>query len=145
MIEPQFRVAGTLIIQNDEYVLQHRDEKPGIAEPGAYSLWGGMLESGELPMDGALRELKEETGLIVQPEQLAFLSEFTTTGKGPKSFGEPLQVYLYCLELITEEIVESYEGQGIIRLPLHSGLHPKLNDFAKEAIELYEAHHSVIQ
>lgn len=38
-------------------------------------LWGGVLNDGELPIDGAMRELREELGLEISPELLEFVEE----------------------------------------------------------------------
>lgn len=131
-------VAGILLIQGDEYILQHRDEMPTIAEPGTYSLWGGTLESGEKPEAGALRELKEETGLALDPGQIRQLYSYESVGKGPKSFGKPVRAHLFIAEIDAETVVNFYEGQGIVRLPKYDKPHPNLNEFAKQAIEIYE-------
>ena len=36
-------------------------------------LWGGVLIEGESPLEGAIRELKEETGILFDKNQLKFL------------------------------------------------------------------------
>lgn len=132
-------VAGVLLIQDSHYVLQHRDNKPTIAEPDTYSLWGGTVNEQELPLDGAVRELREETGVHVAPAELTPLYDYETTGKGPDSFGLPVHAHVFTYQLDSVQPVECLEGKGIIRLPVGGPLHEKLNDFAREAIELYEA------
>ena len=42
------------------FLLQHRDDKPGIANPGMWGSFGGEVEPYETPDDGFLRELREE-------------------------------------------------------------------------------------
>lgn len=127
-----------MLIQGDSYVLQHRDNIATIAEPDTYSLWGGTLENDESPEDGAVRELHEETGVRVSTSDLRLLHQYITTGKGPKSFGKPVQAYLYTVKIEADETVCLNEGQAVIRLPRYAESYENLNEFAKEAIEIYE-------
>ena len=47
-----------------------RDDIPTIPWPGCWDLPGGGAEPGETPIDCALRELREETGLALDPARL---------------------------------------------------------------------------
>lgn len=40
--------------------MQHRDDKPGIAAPGMWALFGGRVEDDESPRDAVIREVDEE-------------------------------------------------------------------------------------
>ena len=51
---------------------------------GQWSLPGGGLHRGEDPKVGAVRELREETGLVVQPAQLQHLISGTQNTRGLK-------------------------------------------------------------
>lgn len=131
--------SAVLLIQNGHYLLQHRDDRPGIADPGSYGIWGGISEDNESPEDSARRELLEETGVRVKLTDLNLISEFTITGGGPVSFGKPQHVFLYSLELSNDVVVKCYEGQELIKLPVATALeHPKLNNLSRQAIEIYE-------
>lgn len=53
--------AAALIVDGDgRFLLQHRDDKPGIANPGLWGSFGGEIEPCETPDAGFLRELQEE-------------------------------------------------------------------------------------
>lgn len=43
------------------------------ADKNQLGMWGGVLEHGETPVDGALRELYEETGLVITRDDLMFI------------------------------------------------------------------------
>lgn len=60
------RYAGVVLISPDDLVLlQRRDNKPGIVNPGGLTLFGGTVDDGESYDDGALRELAEELDLTL--------------------------------------------------------------------------------
>jgi 8-oxo-dGTP diphosphatase len=58
---------GSIIIENDRVLLVKRAHPP---IQGQWSIPGGVLEVGELIREAAIREAREETGLIVEPGEL---------------------------------------------------------------------------
>ncbi len=59
--------AGAIIIEGQRVVLVKRAHPP---IQGQWSIPGGVLEVGELIREAAVREAREETGLIVEPHEL---------------------------------------------------------------------------
>jgi 8-oxo-dGTP diphosphatase len=59
--------VGAIIIEGDRVVLVKRAHPPLQAE---WSIPGGVLEVGELVREAAMREAREETGLVVEPGEL---------------------------------------------------------------------------
>src|SRR5690242_15416620 len=59
--------VGSIIIEKDRVVLVKRAHPP---IQGQWSIPGGVLEVGELVREAAIREAKEETGLIIAPGEL---------------------------------------------------------------------------
>ncbi|HTW56894.1 MAG TPA: NUDIX hydrolase [Terriglobales bacterium] len=59
--------VGAIIIEGDRVVLVKRAHPPLQAQ---WSIPGGVLEVGELVREAAVREAREETGLIVEPGDL---------------------------------------------------------------------------
>jgi len=59
--------VGAIIIEGDRVLLVKRAHPPLQAQ---WSIPGGVLEVGELVREAALREAREETGLIVEPGEL---------------------------------------------------------------------------
>jgi ADP-ribose pyrophosphatase YjhB (NUDIX family) len=66
---PEFPLigVGSIIIEADRVALVKRAHPP---IQGQWSIPGGVLEVGELVREAAIREAREETGLIVEPGEL---------------------------------------------------------------------------
>lgn len=60
--------SGILVSQNGELLLIQRNDTRTFSYPG------GTIDTGELPTDGVVREVREETGLIVLPVRLVGLN-----------------------------------------------------------------------
>ena len=69
------RVTGILIENNKILIVKQK-----LSESRAWSLPGGRLERGETLEQGLKRELKEETGLAVQIEELLYLCDVNASG-----------------------------------------------------------------
>jgi 8-oxo-dGTP diphosphatase len=59
--------VGAVIIENARVLLVKRAHPPLAAQ---WSIPGGVLEVGEMVREAAIREVREETGLIVEPGDL---------------------------------------------------------------------------
>jgi ADP-ribose pyrophosphatase YjhB (NUDIX family) len=59
--------VGAIIIEGNRVVLVKRAHPP---IQGHWSIPGGVLEIGEMVREAAVREAREETGLIVEPGEL---------------------------------------------------------------------------
>lgn len=85
LADPRIGV-GCIILRGDEILL--------VRERGRWSLPKGGLESGELVQDGARRETFEETGLVVELRDLAFIVEFQA-----QTWGHHLQFFYTAREV----------------------------------------------
>lgn len=79
LADPRIAV-GCIVIRGEEILL--------VRERGRWSLPKGGLEAGELVQDGARRETFEETGIVVELRDLAFIVEFQA-----QSWGHHLQFF----------------------------------------------------
>lgn len=62
-------IAHTLICVNGKYLVTKRSKEED-PYPEYWDIPGGMVEMGELPRDGAIRETKEEVGLNIIPTRV---------------------------------------------------------------------------
>lgn len=61
-------------------LLQLRDDRPDVAHAGLWGPFGGGVEPGETARAAAMRELHEETGLLVAQGDLRFVCAYASTG-----------------------------------------------------------------
>jgi len=95
--------------RNKRIILQRRDNKPNITNPGKATTFGGTIELGETPSKGALREINEETNLNLNKEDLIFVKKYERTKEVD---GEDNDLYCFLVENVDESKLEVYEGQG---------------------------------
>ena len=67
--------AGVVIVRNGQVLLGHSTNNEH------WDIFKGKVESGETPIQAAIRELKEESGIDLLPEQLVDLGKFSYNKK----------------------------------------------------------------
>lgn len=92
-------------------LLQERDEHPAI-DPEKWGLVGGHLEEGESYDVGAARELEEETGVRLRPDELTLWREQETFHEAYGTV-DPIRVFVAPTDLTDDDIVLG-EGRQIV-------------------------------
>ena len=85
-------VALAILYTSDRFLLQLRDNIPGIAYPGYWGLFGGHLEPGEVPEVTIKRELIEEINYT--PPSLSPFRSYLNSNKIRHIYHAPLTVEL---------------------------------------------------
>ena len=89
-----------LIHNEDSYLLQDRVKK----DWRGYTLPGGHIEPGESIVDAVVREMKEETGLMIKSPRLCGVKQFPIEG------GRYI-VFLFETDQFEGKLVDSDEGK----------------------------------
>ncbi len=88
--------------EKNRVLLQLRDQKANILNPGVWAFPGGTSKSGESVVQASKREIKEETGLIIKKIKL-FSSKF---------FSDQNAMVHFCMTKVSsQEQIHCYEGQ----------------------------------
>lgn len=109
--------VGILVVlktaERGEQLLMVRQPRVAVAEEAILEIPAGMVDPGETPREVALRELKEETGLLASPEELIDLLPdhpegfFSSVGL----LDERLFLFLYEREATAEELRKLTEAR----------------------------------
>lgn len=76
MTHPYTEVAIAILHQADRFLMQLRDDIPGLVYAGHWGFFGGHLDANELPDQAVRRELLEEIGYA--PKHLAQFGQYKT-------------------------------------------------------------------
>lgn len=78
--------AALLLLEDERYVLQLRDDIPEIFFPGHWGAFGGGLHADETPLQALKRELNEELGLEIADADATYFTQIdfdlSTLGQG---------------------------------------------------------------
>ncbi len=106
------RFSSILLVDPRGWVLlQERDQTAKI-DPDRWGFVGGHVDDGEHPDAAAYRELHEETGIVLEPPELALWEEFEIFHETTQSL-DPVRVYAAATELTDADVVLG-EGRQIV-------------------------------
>ena len=106
--EPAGTVCGIIVLRADgAALLQHRDDIPTINDPGLWVIPGGHVEPGETVMDGAVREVEEET--CYRSAQPRLLADYHATELG---YHGDFRMIFFWDEYDGAQAIECREGQA---------------------------------
>ena len=117
-----------------EVLLQHRDDRPDIAHPNLWSLFGGHKEADEEPSAALVRELEEEIGFV--PVTFELWTIVREPGAVFYVYLAPIEEPLETLELNEGQDFGFFEPSAALQtLPLSP-----VGRFVLEAFRAYQAY-----
>ena len=69
--KPRFEVVSCFVMHNGKMLLLHRQDSEEL-QPNVWGLPAGKREEGESIHEGMIREIQEETGLIIPDQDITF-------------------------------------------------------------------------
>ncbi|QZY30826.1 NUDIX hydrolase [Nocardioides coralli] len=110
---PSRRFAGVVLVdRSGALLLQERDEHPRI-DPEKWGLVGGHLDDCEDFLTGAVRELEEETGVELTPDELTLHGEYRVDHRDAYGSVDRMRVFAAAADL-TDADIDCREGRQIV-------------------------------
>jgi 8-oxo-dGTP pyrophosphatase MutT (NUDIX family) len=117
-----------LIVTDGGLLMHHRDDKPGIANPDCWAGFGGAVEDGETVEEALLREVREETGLVINDPV------FLTDAVDHEGDGRLVSLF-YVVGDYRPEDIDLHEGVGVAIQAIADLPGLKVTPFVRRAIE----------
>jgi len=131
---PREYAAAVLFDTTGRLLLQQRDDKPDIVQPGKIGLFGGSREEGESDLQCVIREVWEETNYVVPPERLEYLGIYEGTDI---AVPEGVRVVVFIVRDVPVNELTVTEGSlRITEIRELEALKPKLVPVAAWALDL---------
>jgi 8-oxo-dGTP pyrophosphatase MutT (NUDIX family) len=100
--------AAIIVLDDGRYLMQLRDDKPGIFYPDHWGLFGGAIDQGEDGEQALRRELREE--LDHEADKVSY---FTRMDFAFESLGAKSSVRLfYVVEMVSSDLSRLKLGEG---------------------------------
>ena len=94
------------IIDKDKTLMLHRIKKKNDVHEGKWNGLGGKFEQGETPEECVIREVKEESGLLIKdPKMHGFITFPMFDGK------KDWYVFLFTAREFKGKLIDSHEGK----------------------------------
>jgi len=115
---PQFNdaVVAIIVLDDGRYLMQLRDDKPGIFYPNHWGLFGGAVDDGETPEEALRRELWEE--LELAPTSVTYFTRLDLDFS-PLD-GKTCYRRFYEVPLAVEELTKLKLGEGREMRPMEA-------------------------
>lgn len=108
--------AGVMLKREGKILLQLRDNKENIANPNCWGIFGGSVMEDETPEQTAIREIKEELGIILSKEKLSLILVREVNNAKITFFGHPLEHEISEIILNEGQEMELFSKEEILEL-----------------------------
>ena len=109
LIMTEFNGVKIALLNGNDLLMIQRDDKPGLRYAGLWDFPGGARENRETPEECAFREVDEELGITLKPEQVMWSKAH------PAMHDKNVKAYFLVAQISDDDIdniVFGDEGQG---------------------------------
>jgi 8-oxo-dGTP diphosphatase len=110
--EPREIASAIIIDTHRRFLLQQRDDIPGILCPGMVGLFGGHREGGETFLQCVVREVHEEIGYFFKPDRFEHFASYS--GVDPDAEGGTLRADFFVVRDVPADALLITEGSLLI-------------------------------
>jgi 8-oxo-dGTP diphosphatase len=128
-----FSASAFLYDSAAQSLLLHLRDGNTSNHPNSWAFFGGSGEPGETDVDCCLRELREEIGLILQPDDLVRLREY------PAADSSGHHIAFYVEKAVPLEEMVLGEGAGFAWVPLSEVMGLPMNPQHRDDIRQFAA------
>ncbi len=122
--------ADCVILTHDNKVLMQQRPLSWRSRPGCLTTFGGHVEGGETVMDGLVRELNEELGAMVKPDDVVFIGAISEDFTNHTEL-----VHVYFWHDKNKTVTGCYEAEAVEYHSVEDALaHLKIMDYARWAL-----------
>jgi 8-oxo-dGTP diphosphatase len=105
--------CAVLIDTSNRFLLQQRDNIPGIVQPGKIGLFGGHREEGETYLQCIVREIYEEISYFIPPGEFRYLGGYDAADRQAGS-ETPIHGEFFLARDVPAEKIRVTEGRLFI-------------------------------
>ena len=134
------RFVGVCLLRNSEVLLQLRDDKPSIRDPGLWVLPGGHVEEGESLKSAARREFQEETSVPITDLIFRCLLIEDSLTDEPAS-----ELWFFSIEHVAGVRYQCLEGQALEFFPISKISNLPTAPYLPGLVSMIASFHSVLR
>lgn len=109
----ELAVSICVIQQGDAYVLQKRGDDPHIGAAGLVGAFGGKIEKNETATEAVIRELQEETNLVLTADTVYPAGEYTVVSDNNLE-QVTVNISAFTCTIDSQKVVVANEGAIVI-------------------------------
>lgn len=120
-------IASAILIDTfGRFLLQQRDDIPGIYQPGKVGLFGGHREGDETYLQCVVREVREEIGYALPPGSFVFLKSYEGSDLDVIEGGTMHAEFFLARDIRIDSLVVTEGSLLVVRREELTDLEPKM-------------------